>query len=235
MATLVLPVFVFLFLKFFSQNHFALPRLIPQVDSLTGKVQMAEAIHPITGKKFVDTVYHTIPNFNLLDQDSLTFTKNRLKGKISIASFIFTRCGTICPKTVASMARVQENFENSNDILLLSYTVDPQYDRPSILKKFSKSNEINNQKWVLLTGSKSSIYNLALKGYMVPVSDASEYNKAITNPDQAFIHSERLILVDKEGIIRGFYDGTDRKEVDKLILETKILVDIYSKQKYGAK
>jgi protein SCO1/2 len=72
------------------------------------------------------------------------------------------------------------------------------------------------------------IYPLVLKGFHVPLADASEYDAAIKNPDKTFIHSERLVLVDKEGIIRGFYDGTDKKEVDRLLVEIKVLKNIYS-------
>ena len=79
-----------------------------------------------------------------------------------------------------------------------------------------------------LTGEKKIIYPLILKGYHVPLADASEYDQAIKNPDETFIHSERLVLVDKEGIIRGFYDGTDKKEVDRLLVEIKVLKSMYS-------
>jgi protein SCO1 len=233
LATLVLPVLVYLFLRFFSQNHFVLPRYIPKVDSLSGKVIFAKRIDPLSGKQITDTVFNTLPSFSLIDQDSAVFDRAKLNGKISIASFIFTRCGLICPKTIYNMQRVQGSFEENDAVILISYTVDPAYDKPHVLKKYAQKNEAIVGKWYFVTGTKSALYNLALKGYYVPVSDASEYNKAITNPDEAFIHTEKLVLLDKQGVIRGFYDGTDKKDIDRLMLETKILLDIYKKQKYA--
>lgn len=228
-STLVLPVLIFLFLRFFSQNHFVLPRYIPLIDS-TNNQPILNKISDLKGKVIYDTAYHTIPNFSFIDQNGQQFSNQKTKGKIYVANFIFTRCGLICPKVTSQMARVQDAFLNKKDILLVSHTVDPKFDAPVILKKYAEKNDALDGKWFFLTGDKAELYRMALKGYFVPISDASAYDKAITDPDKAFIHSEKMILVDKEGIIRGFYDGTDPKEIDRLIVEIKILEDIYAKR-----
>ncbi len=228
-ATLVVPALIFLFLKLFGQNHFVLPRYIPLIDSTTNEPVMRKIVNPITKKTEIDTVFRTIPPFSFTDQNNNIFNQEKTKGKIYVANFIFTRCGLICPKVTNQLARVQDAFLNTYDVLFVSHTVDPKYDTPKILKDYAIKNEAIDGRWYFVTGDKGEIYKQALKGYFVPISDASEYNKAITNPDEAFIHSEKMILIDKEGVIRGFYDGTDAKEVDRLMVEIKVLRDIYSK------
>jgi protein SCO1/2 len=113
---------------------------------------------------------------------------------------------------------------------LLSISVDPKFDEPEKLAAYAKRFDANKGQWYFLTGEKKVIYPLVLKGFHVPLADASEYDAAITKPDETFIHSERLVLVDKEGIIRGFYDGTDKKEVDRLLVEIKVLKSIYTNE-----
>lgn len=228
-ATLVLPALIFLFLKFFGQNHFVLPRYIPLIDSTTNEPIIRKIENPKKGQPEIDTVFRTIPSFSFIDQNNQVFTNEKTKGKIYVSNFIFTRCGLICPKVTNQLARVQDAFLDKKDILFVSHTVDPQYDTPEILKKYASKNEAIDGKWYFVTGKKADLYNMALKGYFVPISDASVYNKAITKPDEAFIHSEKMILVDKEGVIRGFYDGTDSKDVDRLMVEIKIL--LYSENK----
>jgi protein SCO1 len=228
-ATLVLPALIFLGLKYFAQNHFVLPRYIPVIDSATNQPIMKKVMNPITKKEIVDTVFRTIPPFSFIDQDSTVFTEQKTKDKIYVANFIFTRCGLICPKVTNQLRRVQDAFLNKKDVIFVSHTVDPQFDTPNILKRYAVKNDAIKGKWFFVTGTKKDLYKMALKGYFVPIADASEYNKAIKNPDDAFIHSEKMILVDKEGVIRGFYDGTDTKEIDRLMVEIKVLRDIYSK------
>jgi protein SCO1/2 len=228
--TLVVPALIFLFLKFFGQNHFVLPRYIPMIDSATNEPVMKNVLKPKYGQPELDTVFRTIPHFSFIDQNNKVFNQEKTKGKIYVANFIFTRCGLICPKVTNQLARVQDAFLDKNDVLFVSHTVDPKYDTPEILKKYALKNDAIDGKWYFVTGDKGELYKTALKGYFIPVSDASVYNKAITNPDEAFIHSEKMILVDKEGVIRGFYDGTDSKEIDRLMVEIKILRDIYEKK-----
>ena len=225
---LILPVFVYLGLKQFGTNHYALPRYIPAIDSTTGEIKMAKRLNPRWNESELDTVFQTLPAFQLIDENGKTFSSSALKGKIHVASFFFTRCTTICPKISTQISRVQDTFEGDSEIKLISISVDPVHDRPEQLTAYAQRFDANPMQWSFLTGEKKNIYPLILNGYHVPLADASEYDQAIKNPDETFIHSERLVLVDKEGIIRGFYDGTDKKEVDRLLVEIKVLKSMYS-------
>jgi protein SCO1/2 len=225
---LILPVFIYVGLKAFGTNHFSLPRYIPAIDSTTGEIKMAKRLNPRWNESEMDTVFQTIPDFSLTDENGKVFSAKSLQGKIYVTSFFFTRCGTICPKITSQLSRVQDTFLGDPEVQLLSISVDPKFDQPEKLAMYAKRFDANKGQWHFLTGEKKMIYPLVLKGFHVPLADASEYDAAIKNPDETFIHSERLVLVDKEGIIRGFYDGTDKKEVDRLLVEIKVLKNIYS-------
>ncbi|WP_337041540.1 SCO family protein [Emticicia sp. 17c] len=217
---LVIPAFIFIFLKLFGNNYYKLPYLMPELTE-EGQVMM----------KGADTVYHRIPDFELIDQNGQKFSSAQTKGKIYVADFFFTRCGTICPKLSSSMLRVQDIFANDADVLMVSHSVDPTHDTPAVMKEYAKKYEAHEGKWFFLTGDKKSIYDLAIKGYKLPVADASEYDKNIKNVDEMFIHSEKILLIDKEGYIRGIYDGTFNADVERLIAEVKVLQEIYKDQK----
>jgi protein SCO1/2 len=228
---LILPVFIYLGLKTWGTNHFALPRYIPAIDSTTGEIKMVKRLNRRWNESDQDTIFQTIPPFNLLDEKGHIFTSSNLKGKIYVASFFFTRCGTICPKITGQLSRVQDTFNQDPDLKLISISVDPNFDHPEKLQAYAHKFDANEGQWTFLTGEKKVIYPLILKGFHVPLADASEYDAAIKNPDETFIHSERLVLVDKQGVIRGFYVGTDKKEVDRLLVEIKVLKTIYTSEK----
>jgi protein SCO1/2 len=227
---LILPVFIYLGLKTFGKNHFSLPRYVPAIDSTSGEIKMTKRLNPRWNEAEMDTVFQTIPSFSLTDETGKVFDSKALQGKIYVTSFFFTRCGTICPKITSQLSRVQDTFLGDPEVQLLSISVDPKFDQPEKLTAYAKRFDANKGQWHFLTGEKKMIYPLVLKGFHVPLADASEYDAAIKNPDETFIHSERLVLVDKEGIIRGFYDGTDKKEVDRLLVEIKVLKNIYTNE-----
>ncbi|GAB3963077.1 hypothetical protein GCM10028805_65470 [Spirosoma harenae] len=227
LATLLVPALLYLFLRFGTQNHFVLPRYLPKIDSTKGEPLMGK-VRLQDGSEVIDTIYNRIPPFKLIDQDSQIVDQSIVKNKIYVASFFFTRCGTICPRISSQLTRVQDIFRNNPSIVFVSHTVDPEHDRPTQLKAYAKKYEAIPGKWYFLTGSKADIYNLAMHGYYLPTVDAGLKEG---NPDETFIHSEKLVLVDKEGIVRGFYDGTDKEDVDRLVLETRVLLDIYNKNK----
>lgn len=225
-ATLLVPALLYLFLRYGTQNHYILPRYLPKIDStkgepLMGKVQLAN------GSEVIDTIYNHIPPFKLIDQNGDTVTQSIVKNKIYVADFFFTRCGTICPKISSQLTRVQDIFINNPSVVFLSHTVDPEHDRPAQLKAYARKYNAIPGKWYFLTGSKAEIYDLAMHGYYLPTVDAGLKEG---KPDETFIHSEKLVLVDKEGIVRGFYDGTNKVDVDRLVLEIRVLLDIYSKE-----
>ncbi|WP_375444149.1 SCO family protein [uncultured Fibrella sp.] len=179
------------------------------------------------GDKRQDTLFRHVPGFALIDQNGKPVNQSVTKGKIHVADFFFTRCGTICPKIQLNLSRVQEIFKERNDLVFLSYSVDPENDGPAELKAYANKIGAKPGMWYFLTGDKAQIYHLAQRGYFLPVVD---HGVSYGKPDETFIHSEKLVLVDKEGIIRGFYDGTDKKDIDRLIAEIRVLFDIYSKQ-----
>ncbi len=226
LTTLLVPALLYIFLRFGTQNHYVLTRYLPRIDSARGEPLMG-IVTLANGRQITDTLYNHIPPFSLIDQNSDTVRQSMVKGKIYVASFFFTRCGTICPKISSQLTRVQDIFRNQADVMLLSHSVDPEHDRPEQLREYAKKYEAIPGKWYFLTGSKQAIYDLALHGYYLPVVDAGVKEG---KPDETFIHSEKLVLVDKEGIVRGFYDGTDTKDVDRLILEIRVLLDGYSKE-----
>ena len=226
-AALVVPALIFLYLKGFGENHYELPYMIPLTDSTTGNVMMKKNPNPKWKQPEMDTVFHTIPAWKLTDENGKQFLGESLKGKIYVADFFFTRCGSICPKMSTELTRLQDTFSGEEEVQIASFSVDPLHDTPEVLKEYAKKYDAKAGKWHFLTGTKTQIYPLAVKGYFIPVADASEYDKAVKSPDETFIHSEKLILVDKEGHIRGFYDGTNKKDVDRLVLEIRVLLKIY--------
>jgi protein SCO1/2 len=225
LLVLVIPALAFLFLKNFGQNHYSLPRYIPRMDSTTGNVVMETRL--VEGKEITDTVFHTIPDFQLTDQHNNTVTSQVIKDKIHVADFFFARCLGICPKMTSQLQRVQEAFINNPEVVIMSYTVDPKNDTVEALQNYAEQYGAIKGKWYLMTGEKENIYRLAKKGYYVT---AKEDNVQSANLEDKFVHTDKFVLVDKKGHIRGFYNGTDPKEVEKLILEIKVLLNEYKGQ-----
>lgn len=226
LTTLLVPALLYVFLRFFTENHYVLPRFLPKIDSTRGEPLMSQ-VKLADGRVVTDTVFNRIPPFSLIDQDGKTVDQSIVKGKIYVASFFFTRCGTVCPRISSQLTRVQDIFRKNPDLVFLSHSVDPEHDRPAQLKAYATKYEAIPGKWYFLTGDKAAIYKLAMRGYYLPAVDAGVKDG---NPDETFIHSEKLVLVDKQGIVRGFYDGTDKEDVDRLVLEIRVLLDIYSKE-----
>ena len=208
---LVLPVFLFLFLRTFGENKYKLTIFYPQgVDSVK-----------VDGKWKVDSVYHTITPFKFTNQNNQTVSDKDIKGKIYIADFFFTRCGSICPKMTSQLTRVQEAFKNNEGINILSFSIDPEHDSADVLKNYAEQYKAKTGRWHFLTGDKHAIYHLGEKGFKIPVGEEKDQVTA------DYFHSSRLMLVDREGRIRGYYDGVSRDAVDKLILEIKVLLQQY--------
>ena len=163
-----------------------------------------------------DTIYHTVGEFSLTDQFGNTVTNKTFDNKIYVAEFFFATCKTICPKMNLELTRVQEKFENNQDVLMISHTVNPEHDSVSVLNAYSKKYMAKQNKWFFVTGDKKQIYDLARNSYFITAMQGDG------GPDD-FIHSEKLVLIDKEKRIRGFYDGTDQSDVDKLIDDIDLL------------
>jgi protein SCO1/2 len=159
---------------------------------------------------------HTIPPFAFTDQNGQLITQNSTRGKIYVANFFFTRCGNICPKMMDNMKKVSAAFAGNPNVIIISHSVAPWYDDVSVLKKYAAEKDINNPNWHLVTGSKEQIYSIARQGYFADAATKS----AITT---RFLHTENFILVDRQGHIRGVYNGTIDFEVDNLMRHIKVL------------
>ena len=159
--------------------------------------------------------YHKISDFELINQNGEIITQEYYKNKIYVADFFFTTCQSICPIMTKNMLEIQEQLKNDKEILLLSHTVTPEIDSVQQLKKYALENRIDDDKWNLVTGEKKQIYDLARKSYLA-VED-SEFG----NFDM--IHTENFMLIDKKRQIRGFYDGTDKNEIIRLLSGIEIL------------
>ena len=157
-----------------------------------------------------DTLYHHIAPFQFVDQDSTLVTNETFRNKIYVADFFFTTCRTICPIMKSQMLRVYQAVEHDDDVLILSHTIDPEYDTVGLLLEYSRRLGVESRKWHFVTGVKDSIYKIAQTSYFATaLEDKSE-------PD-GFIHSGAFLLIDKRGRIRGKYDGTIEADVNQLI------------------
>lgn len=184
-----------------------------------------EAALPIFGEKEVqngDTIYHTIADFKFVDQDSAFVTNETFKDKIYVADFFFTSCRTICPIMKTQMLRVYDSIQNDPDVLLLSHSIDPEYDTVGLLHDYAERLGVKSDKWHFVTGSKEDIYKIAQTSYFATaMEDKSE-------PD-GFIHSGAFLLIDKDKRIRGKYDGTKEEDVNRLLAEIQRLKKEYAK------
>ena len=157
------------------------------------------------------TSIHQIPAFTFTDQDGKNITEKTVEGKIYVADFIFTRCGSICPKMTTNMGTLQTKFKDDDEVLFLSHSVTPQMDSVPVLKKYAEAKGVISGKWHLLTGNVDDIYRLAKKEYYA--GDTIGYYQT----GNEFLHTENFILVDKHRRIRGVYNGTLPLEMERLI------------------
>ncbi len=166
----------------------------------------------------VDTVYHQIPAFRFLNQDSVWVTEKDLAGKIYVADFFFTSCPTICPKMKTQLLRIYDRYASNDDVRILSHSIDPLFDTPHVLHQYAERLQVKAPKWNMLTGDKAKIYQLGEKSYMVTAQEDK-------NEVGGFVHSGAFLLVDKNRHIRGIYDGTKEEEVNHLIEDIEILLN----------
>lgn len=161
---------------------------------------------------------HRIPAFSFTNQNGETITEKTVDGKIYVANFFFTKCGSICPKMTGNMGIIQEKFKNNNEVLLLSHSVTPDMDSVPVLKKYAADHGVISGKWHLLTGKEEEIYALARKQYYA--GDTIGYYREGND----FLHTENFILVDKHRRIRGVYNGTLPLEAERLIEDINTLL-----------
>lgn len=163
--------------------------------------------------------YHRISDFSLLNQNGNNVTQEDYKNKIYVADFFFTTCPDICPIMTGNMLYLQENLKDTN-VMLASFSVTPKIDTVEVLKKYSTLKGVDDARWNLMTGDKKQIYDLARKSYLVA--------KAIPDgKNHGMIHTENFVLVDRDKRIRGYYDGTNIEDMNKLLDDIQILIKSY--------
>ena len=164
-------------------------------------------------------ITHTIGDFEFIDQHGKSITQKDIEGKIHVANFIFTSCGSICPVMTSHLKLLQQAFENNSNVVLLSYSVIPWIDSVPRLQQYAILNDIHSKNWHLLTGSKSIIYTLARTSYF------AEEDLGFTKDSTQFLHTEHIILVDKNKRIRGVYNGTLQLETEQMVKDIQMLME----------
>ena len=162
--------------------------------------------------------YHTIADFSFTNQNGKTITQKDYAGKIYVADFFFTTCGSICPKMTTNLVEVQKEFLHNPKVMLLSHSVLPNIDNVSVLKEYAKINGVNDSKWNLVTGDKKAIYTMARKSYLA-------VKQGKPNELYDMVHTENFVLVDTKRRVRGFYDGTKKEEIQRLIEDINWLLE----------
>jgi protein SCO1 len=168
-----------------------------------------------------DTAWHRLPDFVLLNQDSVVFTADSLRGYIHVADYFFTRCPGICPRLSSAMRMIQDYLgEKAKRVRLVSYTVDPGHDSPAALREYAQRYGADLRRWTFVTGADTTLHRLAVKGYLIPVDKSPDS----TQGELGYVHSDMLVLVDPELRIRGFYSGLDSLQVKRLLDDINLLL-----------
>ncbi len=183
--------------------------------SYFGPKKLSGTSHKFHGEVIPDTTYHQLPDFKLTDQNGATVTGKSFDDKIFVASFFYTHCPSVCNTINKNVNALLSDYAKNKMICFASITVDPERDSVPVLKNYSKQYNPPGIKWLFLTGDTAVIYPLARKGFLV---DAVK----VSNDD--FIYSDKLILIDQEKHIRGYYSGTSTKDITKLNDEIKVLI-----------
>ncbi len=173
----------------------------------------------VNGDTIIDTLYHRIPDFQFLNQDSVYITSHTFDNGVYIANFFFTHCPSICPTMQRNLLKVYEKYKGDERVRFLSHSIDFRHDSPSVLKAYADKLGVTNDQWQFVTGSKADIYGIA-DSYMV-------YTKEDSGVPGGYDHSGYFILVDKDKHIRGAYDGTEDEQVQLLFNELEILLKEY--------
>jgi protein SCO1/2 len=193
----VIPVIAYLTINWYEKKFSDLPVLGP-VKNAGGQ-----------------NIQHTISEFSLYSQDNRSVTLDEWNDKIVVANFFFTHCPVVCPAMVKQLKKVQDVFIDDPNILITSFSVDPERDS---VAQFAARMGVLDTNWLLLTGEKKQIYRLARNSFLVVATDGD-------GGPTDFIHSEKLVLIDRQKRIRGYYQGTNEKEVEQLIIDIKKLKD----------
>ena len=189
-----------------------------------------EAVDPAVGKKYDSgherprlAFFGSIPDFTLTERSGRTLRRSDLLGRVWIADFIFTRCAGPCPLMSGRMLRLQDGFRSEPGIRFVSFSVDPEYDRPEVLSRYAEHYQADPDRWLFLTGDKEAIYDLSQKWFHLGVREIPAAERQ--DPAQWVGHSTKFVLVDRKGIIRGYYDGQEDASLDRLFEDARILLN----------
>lgn len=164
---------------------------------------------------------HHVQPFKFANQLGDTITNEDVKGKVYVVEYFFTTCKGICPRMNENMSKVYQAFRGNKDVMILSHTVDPKKDTVNAMNEYSKRFEADPKQWMFLTASKKDLYEAAYYSYLISAVE----DTAAVDIESDFIHTDRFVLVDKDGYIRGkFYVGTDMNDVNQLIGDIRLLL-----------
>jgi len=214
---LVIAIPIFFFLMFKPLSKIPRPRA-PHKMYPIGAEEKVDA----KGKKSIDSLYHTIPNRTFVTQDGEKFDLDSLFGNVYVVDFFFATCPGICPVMTKQLQRVQQSFIKDRNFKIVSISVDPEKDSVQALRKYASNYNAISGKWYFLNAPKPDVYSLAKEGFFLVA-------KENPNGAEAFLHSEKLTLVDAEGRIRGYYNGTDSSSVNKLMADVVLVLREYEK------
>jgi protein SCO1 len=208
MLALLLPLVCYFIVKKTSESATQMPRHY-LADSVITKTK--------NGKQGTDTIWHTLADFSLVNQQGDAVSWKNLHGKIVVADFFFTHCPTICPGLTRNMKRLQESITNAQrvgdrtnkQIHFLSFTIDPERDSVARLKYWADRFQVDPGQWWLLTGDKKAIYNLAINEMKIGVEDGH-------GVDTSFMHTDHFVLIDSNRYVRGYYHGLDSASLARL-------------------
>lgn len=156
-----------------------------------------------------------VPDITLTERSGRKLPLSDLKRKVWIADFIFTNCGGSCPIMSSTMASLQEQLKNINNIVFVSFTVDPERDSPQALSEYAELYRASPSRWLFLTGEKEKLNYLTHDGFHLAV--AADSGSTV----EPIVHSTLFVLVDKQGVIRGYYDSTDEKALEKIVADAR--------------
>jgi protein SCO1/2 len=210
-VVLVLP--VFFLLVFQPLSKVPRPKAPPKMFS-TGATESTND----KGEKVMDSTYQVIPDFKFQTQNGDSLELDSLHGSIYVADFFFATCPGICPKLSNSLEKVQQAFIRDENFKIVSFSVDPAKDTLQALRRYAGQHNAIPGKWFFLRGNKGDVFKLAQEGFRVTAKDD------VDGGPEAFVHSEKLVLVDQNGNIRGYYSGVDTNRVNRMMGDIVLLL-----------